>query len=474
MMPTITELLWDKGMHLYYNVHGIVERKFPRIVDDLWHRVSTHALFALETPMSVANDILGVFYSHERALDVEEDEDGVDCGIRAKLRNDLDKLRTPIFETYVDIERILQDICVCAKKPTSHSWLILQAKHVERTSQWLKQEAGEMRVKQDEDVKRLFREHRKLSRFALNIYDASVQCHHYQWANTLGLEGAKEGDIKMFEPKSQKCSMIFAKSPISPKYGIFIDHESKRVVLGIRGTMNIRDVLSDMQYDDLEDTGNKISDKITYAHQGCFIDAVTVRDHARDKIVEALEKHQGYKLLVTGHSLGAGVAVLVTLIWMRDPQVSEKLECIALAPPPVLRTEDKELLKRAEDIIHIYIHRHDMVPRLGLGTIARLIRGLHSVDMQDHGMIRRWLLSWGVLAASTRPEHDEGVKPDWFVDHPGRIHFLIPADGTSTDKYWLASLPQEDFSRKLHLHPHFIVDHIPDSYKYAMENTLVD
>ena len=54
-------------------------------------------------------------------------------------------------------------------------------------------------------------------------------------------------------------------------------------------------------------------------------------------LFKLLEEHPTYKLVVTGHSLGAGTAVLATLeiLLGSDKFVSpQRVKCIALAPPP--------------------------------------------------------------------------------------------------------------------------------------------
>ena len=54
-------------------------------------------------------------------------------------------------------------------------------------------------------------------------------------------------------------------------------------------------------------------------------------------IAVELLRHPGYKLVVTGHSLGAGTAILVALeLLLGDNKLDSKvdIQCIALAPPP--------------------------------------------------------------------------------------------------------------------------------------------
>ena len=89
---------------------------------------------------------------------------------------------------------------------------------------------------------------------------------------------------------------------------------------------------------------------------------MNITNKAKPKIMEALNTHHGFKVLLTGHSLGAGAAILSTLIWLRDPELgSSKVECLALAPPPVICFNDKtnsKVYRMAMETIDIYVHRH--------------------------------------------------------------------------------------------------------------------
>ena len=63
------------------------------------------------------------------------------------------------------------------RRPSINSWFILQSIHMEGTMCWLKKKAETMRQK-PQDVKEAqnkFDTHKELSRYALNIYDASVE-----------------------------------------------------------------------------------------------------------------------------------------------------------------------------------------------------------------------------------------------------------------------------------------------------------
>jgi putative lipase involved disintegration of autophagic bodies len=63
---------------------------------------------------------------------------------------------------------------------------------------------------------------------------------------------------------------------------------------------------------------------------------------AEPALKAALQDNPDFRLIVTGHSLGAGTAELITLTILSgnvdfvDP-AKTSVQCIALAPPPVYR-----------------------------------------------------------------------------------------------------------------------------------------
>ena len=90
-----------------------------------------------------------------------------------------------------------------------------------------------------------------------------------------------------------------------------------------------------------------ICDQVPYldgfAHRGILSGANRIMTEGKETLKKAFEQHPDYRLVLTGHSLGAGTAILISLgflnnIYANDfPNVKE-VKCIALAPPPVYRT----------------------------------------------------------------------------------------------------------------------------------------
>lgn len=100
-----------------------------------------------------------------------------------------------------------------------------------------------------------------------------------------------------------------------------IDHDSKAVVLTLRGTWGFEDILTDMtcDYDDLEWQG-----KSWKVHKGMHASAKRLLEGGGGRVMitlrAALEEFQDYGIVLCGHSLGGGVAALLaTMISEPNP-----------------------------------------------------------------------------------------------------------------------------------------------------------
>jgi hypothetical protein len=104
-----------------------------------------------------------------------------------------------------------------------------------------------------------------------------------------------------------------------------------------------------------------------------------------------LEKYSRYQLVITGHSLGAGVAslVLIYLYHHNHPWVSKGVRCIGFGCPPVFGAPKKppstkgsivyQRVKNSMAKIVCFINNEDIVPFLSIDSIRRLANTLEKV-----------------------------------------------------------------------------------------------
>ncbi|KAJ1744414.1 hypothetical protein LPJ78_000046 [Coemansia sp. RSA 989] len=105
---------------------------------------------------------------------------------------------------------------------------------------------------------------------------------------------------------------------------IAVDHATRSVVLACRGTLGISDLFIDMicEYENVNLPGphERATGKHTEfrVHSGMWHSAMLLADTKSEvfkEVAEALRLYPEYGLVITGHSLGGGVASLLTLLW---------------------------------------------------------------------------------------------------------------------------------------------------------------
>ena len=189
--------------------------------------------------------------------------------------------------------------------------------------------------------------------------------------------------------------------------------------------------------------------------------------------------HPDHRLVVTGHSLGAGTAILISMAILSgsfkqivDPNLT-KIKCVALAPPPVYRTASN--LAKFNQHINIYINGNDCVPRLSLANMAKLLATLREIDkesisIQDTLKIFAGLSEPEVLNNLDRlAETISKVDQKQFakLEHPGQIFYLRKVDPKN---FKVFSTPGEYFSSSLLLFENMALDHLQPYYEEAFDN----
>jgi hypothetical protein len=181
---------------------------------------------------------------------------------------------------------------------------------------------------------------------------------------------------------------------------VAVDRERQAVVLACRGTLGMSDLLVDLTAD-YQDV--KLGCGEGFVHRGMYAAAhrlSAATGTVASVLRRALEAHPTYGLVVVGHSLGGGIAVLVGALWscrssdltkragdaqalttstVADPGFvtspnsglppGRSIHVFAYGPPP---TADPVLAKSMAGLVTTVIHHFDCIPMLSMGAVLDL------------------------------------------------------------------------------------------------------
>ena len=259
--------------------------------------------------------------------------------------------------------------------------------------------------------------------------------------------------------------------PFSPASYVAVDRGGETVVLAIRGTVSTGDLLTDAVSTSTPFLGG-------WAHSGMVMSAYQVCKTQLPAAAAALVENPGYAFLVTGHSMGAGVAaILAMLVHSGDADVlaaAEKaareaearrretashegddlsspkketgssaadramaavrdVKCHCFAAPSVCSL-DLSMSARAHTVS--VVAGKDVIPRLCYAAVRRLLRRLNAAAPSQPMMK-------AISAALGGRDKKNGVGSDDAAE-PARLFGEEPALGEETEKFFRFSAPPKE------------------------------
>jgi len=223
-----------------------------------------------------------------------------------------------------------------------------------------------------------------------------------------------------------------------------------------------------------------------FEHAGILMAAKQLYKDLMPVLLETLKKHEGYGLVVVGHSLGAGTATLLTMLIHSEYNIP--VHCYAFAPPSVVSLD---IAKRVNPLVTSVVLNDDFICRLSWGSLEDLKQViLHLLNQTDSNVKRLFqFLSVGNNLGETAtkklsdyfqcaPRPDLGTKN--IVLSPrlypaGLVYHIFNSEnkrGLST-KYDVIEESDPSLFGDIIVSTTMFVDHMPDAYESSLESLII-
>lgn len=179
----------------------------------------------------------------------------------------------------------------------------------------------------------------------------------------------------------------------------------------VRGSASNHDWKTNLDYSEREAYLGKYRINV---HGGYLQSAQNIYRSIRPKLLE----HSG-NIIFTGHSLGAAVASVISVMAMTDPKLQSKLDkmgALCFASPPALAYIPKHLVPK----ICVFVYKHDIVPTLSIANAYKLIE-----PFAENGIPKELLKLGFVSAIEILKETNKDFSQNLYNAVSGKIDAII-------------------------------------------------
>ncbi|XP_040384968.1 uncharacterized protein LOC102712485 [Oryza brachyantha] len=215
--------------------------------------------------------------------------------------------------------------------------------------------------------------------------------HEYTGSNCVPLEGPVARQELIALLRYLRLCMFFAKKPyevflefggyghsdilirqskarvMKPSFTVVRDGSTKSFIIFIRGATSVKDRLTaataaEVPFHHVVLKDGRVSNVVAgHAHCGMAAAARWIADQAIPCLSRAVEHFPDYRIKIIGHSMGAGIAAILTYMLRENKKLSSS-SCIAFGPAACMTWD---LAESGKEFVTTVVNRDDLVPSFG-------------------------------------------------------------------------------------------------------------
>ena len=262
-----------------------------------------------------------------------------------------------------------------------------------------------------------------------------------------------------------------------PGFYVCIDRAQSAVILSVRGTMSMRDGMTDLVCE-------YVPFKDGLAHSGFLKSSQWFFENIGRQLLMFAEEYGLENIYCLGHSLGGATASLTCMhihdfflsrdegwpMCSMDPSKRINLHCYAYGPPP---TVSQTIAGRYDHLITVFINGEDVVPSLSFGSVddfhlmvsyassicsaTHLFQAIESTPIMNRLQhCRRRIIS----------RTNRVLNPKLFT--LGRIHHIVALEAPNNKRYRVVETVGPERFQEIKATSKALRHHMPDRYEVAL------